>query len=192
MRDKKACNTFVLSIVAIILSVISVLFTVGYACVEFPNTNELNFDYMGIIISILSILVTVLLGWNIYTLIDLRRSKEYIDDKLSDYDHEISGGLYQAMGISKFDQGQHYDALFFFMNGIREQNDCSKQVYTDNLINYILRIKNSNAESLKGTLNEETFEKYKSIIEDCKCKNSIKREIEEYLNSIQTKSNDTK
>lgn len=40
----------------------------------YPRFSDLNFDYMGVIVAILSLLVTVLIGWNIYSLIDL---KEY-------------------------------------------------------------------------------------------------------------------
>lgn len=44
--------------------------------VSFYRTEELDMDYMGVIVGILSLLVTALLGWNIYSLIDVRKIKD--------------------------------------------------------------------------------------------------------------------
>lgn len=41
-----------------------------------PRGVSLDFDYYGIIVGVLSILVTVLIGWNIYSVVDLKRIKE--------------------------------------------------------------------------------------------------------------------
>ncbi len=41
-----------------------------------PRGVSLDFDYYGVIVGVLSILVTVLIGWNIYSVIDLKKIKE--------------------------------------------------------------------------------------------------------------------
>ena len=56
---------FILSILAIILSILAI-------CFYLPRT-ELSFDYLGFITGILGVLVTVLIGWNIYAVIDFRQ-----------------------------------------------------------------------------------------------------------------------
>lgn len=52
---------------SLILSIISL-------CNSHPCTSGL--DYIGVIVGILSLLVTILIGWNIYTVIDFNKKKE--------------------------------------------------------------------------------------------------------------------
>lgn len=175
---RKSCS-LVLSVIALLLSVVSILIVIMYTYAKFPITEPHKFDYLGIIVGIFSVLITVLIGWNIYALIDLKQSKEYIDDKINDYDHRISGGLYQSMGISKLDQQQYYDALFFFINGIKEQNMCSKPVYTENLIDMILKIRDKKCEI---SLNKESKDEYIEILEECTHRK--RKEVIKYINSL--------
>lgn len=70
-------------------------------CINFPRWEKLSFDYLGIIVGILSILVTVLLGWQIFInismeskidkkLLDVKEKLEnVIDNKVSDISIEI-------------------------------------------------------------------------------------------------------
>lgn len=73
----KAIYSYILSAIAIILSIVAI-------CVALPRTS-MSFDYLGLITGILGILVTVLVGWNIYMIIDFRQEKEklqqYFDEQ---------------------------------------------------------------------------------------------------------------
>ena len=44
-------------------------------CLALPRT-EMSIDYLGLITGILGVLVTVLIGWNIYMIIDFRQERE--------------------------------------------------------------------------------------------------------------------
>ena len=61
---------------AIALSIIALVFSVPAIFISAPRAYDLNFDYYGVIVGILSLLVTALLGLNIYALIDFNRAKE--------------------------------------------------------------------------------------------------------------------
>ena len=71
-----------LSLFAIIVSVIAL------ACV-IPNRN-LKFDYMGVIVAVLAILVTILIGWQVLQIIDLKRD-------LSDHKKDIEEDVKKKM-----------------------------------------------------------------------------------------------
>lgn len=59
-----------ISCVAITLSVIAI-------CNVYPR--QLGLDYLGMIVGVLALLTTILIGWNIYTLIDIKEiHKRYI------------------------------------------------------------------------------------------------------------------
>lgn len=53
---------------------ISLTFSIISLCNSQPRTSGL--DYIGVIVGILSLLVTILIGWNIYTVIDFNKKKE--------------------------------------------------------------------------------------------------------------------
>ena len=49
---------------------IALIFSIAALCMTHPN--QLGFDYIGAIVGILALLVTVLIGWNIYQLVDVK------------------------------------------------------------------------------------------------------------------------
>lgn len=61
---------------------IAVIGTIISISVVFRRTSELQFDYMGVIVGILSALVTVLIGWNIYRVLEDREKikKEVLEE----------------------------------------------------------------------------------------------------------------
>jgi hypothetical protein len=59
-----------ISLIAIIISIIAI-------CNAYPR--ELGIDYLGWIVGVLALLTTILIGWNIYTTIDIKEShRQYI------------------------------------------------------------------------------------------------------------------
>lgn len=71
-----------LSIVAIICSIVAI-------CISLPSTSELGIDYIGVIVGILSLLVTILIGWQIYNAITIEKKikdeTESLKKEISDY-----------------------------------------------------------------------------------------------------------
>lgn len=54
-----------LSFIAIILSIVAI-------CVSYPRSENSGLDYIGIIVGILGVLVTVLVGWQLYNALNLK------------------------------------------------------------------------------------------------------------------------
>lgn len=81
---KKWSNKFcwVLIVIGLLMNVFGFWITAKAA----PSPAELDFDYNGVIVGVLSLLVTALLGWNVYSLIDLKNNAEQnhkINDELN-------------------------------------------------------------------------------------------------------------
>lgn len=96
------------NIVILILSVISTLISIIAICRVCPNTSELGLDYQGIIVGILALLVTALIGWQIYISINVKEElkeilvfrKEIsnkINEKYSELDYQTSIELSQVI-----------------------------------------------------------------------------------------------
>ena len=83
MSNKRSNNTLVWSIVPTAICIVCTIVIIILLCIYFPRHQELDFDYIGIIIGILSVLVTVLVGWNIYTAFDLSKRTKEIEDKVN-------------------------------------------------------------------------------------------------------------
>lgn len=54
-----------LSLIAIVLSIVAI-------CVTYPRSKGSSLDYIGIIVGILGVLVTVLVGWQLYNALNLK------------------------------------------------------------------------------------------------------------------------
>lgn len=78
-----------LSIAAIICSIVAI-------CVSLPSAPELGFDYIGVIVGILSLLVTMLIGWQIYNVIA-------IDKKIRDEVNKAKGSFIKEIEAIKDD-----------------------------------------------------------------------------------------
>ena len=53
---------------------VSLIMSVAALCRSLPCV--MGVDYMGVIVGILALLVTVLIGWNIYSVVDFNKKKE--------------------------------------------------------------------------------------------------------------------
>lgn len=76
-----------LSIAAIICSVVAI-------CVSLPSAPELGIDYIGVIVGILSLLVTMLIGWQIWNVIA-------IDKKIDGKVKQTSDSLTEIINVTK-------------------------------------------------------------------------------------------
>lgn len=66
----KNISFYMISIIAIILSIIAIWIVLAG---HFPRTN-LDFDYLGLLVGILALLVTILIGWDIYKAISIEKT----------------------------------------------------------------------------------------------------------------------
>lgn len=66
--------------ITLILSAISIMVSVAALCRTYPHTSDLGMDYQGVIVGMLALLVTVLIGWQIYTAINVKEELKDIKD----------------------------------------------------------------------------------------------------------------
>lgn len=70
----------------IILGIINFALLIPLLCMHFPRIidSNLGFDYMGVIVGVLSLLVTVLVGWNIFNTLEFKKELEQIKQQLEE------------------------------------------------------------------------------------------------------------
>lgn len=70
-----------------VLLAIEILLLAISLCVLFivlPRCEHLSFDYIGVMVTTLSIIVMVLIGWNVYSIIDLKKQSDMYSLKISE------------------------------------------------------------------------------------------------------------
>lgn len=78
------------------MSTIAFIVSIGSICISVYRTNNLGFDYMGFLIGILALLVTLLLSWNIYSAID----QKSMMDKLKSIENNNRLNLHRNNAIT--------------------------------------------------------------------------------------------
>lgn len=96
-----------LSIAAIVCSVVAI-------CVSLPSSPELGMDYIGVIVGILSLLVTMLIGWQIWNVIAIDKK---IDNKIT----QVNNSLRVEIDVTKKD-------LIAYIQKENEQNNSEFDV----------------------------------------------------------------
>lgn len=114
--------------ISVILSVIAFILGIIAICVSFYRSPELSIDYQGIIVASLSMIVTVLLGWQIYQVVYVDKLiKSKMDEALLKYDKEINeliakneiDRLNDLMAIAY--SNEDYELTFYYATRIPKQ-----------------------------------------------------------------------
>lgn len=79
-----------MSISAIIIAVIALAISLPRLIwtEKFGKVN-LGFDYLGVIVALLALMVTLMVGWNIWQTMEARRAIEKFDDRTRNFDEEL-------------------------------------------------------------------------------------------------------
>ena len=98
----------------IAICTITMLLSITTLCVSLLRCEPITADWLGILVGVLSFLVTVLLGWQIYALFDIREIQKEVRKNKAEMTLEAHKRLGEA----------HYALWAFYMNSIenREQD----------------------------------------------------------------------
>lgn len=99
----------------------SALISVTSACFVFARCAPITADWMGILVGILSLLVTVLLGWNIYTAIQLN---EIMNKKIEEAQKKAERRINLSLTTSQMRSVQGYIANKDWYMTMRGYSTC--------------------------------------------------------------------
>ncbi len=159
-----------------ILSFLALVFSIIAVCRSFCRTPDLGFDYLGVIVGSLAIMVTYLVAWNIHTAIDANHKiKEMRDeiatlrstivsDKLSSerkvnklkaelYDNIVSINRH-ILGFEKTTVSTHL--LINMVSSIDYLSRSEEYAYADIQINYYYVMTKDDLALIKKDLNKES------------------------------------
>ena len=91
------------NILILIISTAALLISIAAIFISCRQISPLRFDYTEILVGALSLLVTVLVGWNIYALIDIKEMRKQIVNERTLMYYESENNLTQIyLGLSDY------------------------------------------------------------------------------------------
>lgn len=91
-----SCIVKIFNVVLFIANGILLGYNTHFLCNEYPryfDKDNLGFDYLGAIVGILALLVTLLIGWNIYQLVDVKGIRKEFEAYKEDVKSDINKHL---------------------------------------------------------------------------------------------------
>lgn len=188
-------RTFIHKFVAIINGILAfaniliLAVNIYYMCHWYPILpTELGIDSMGIIVGILSLLVTVLIGWNIYSVIDIRNTKKQYEEKLDDFTHAFNSSICEMHALALFyDLKNPKEAFECLFEALREVNKSSIKDTLEGIVTAFTRIKNDfqklKVDKTIVSFSKEEIELYCDIIKKTENKDAIS--LIDFIKSLQ-------
>lgn len=113
------------------------------------NSDHIDYTHQDVLVDILGVLVTVLMGWNIISVVDFKKRAEKVDSISEDIEHVISGIM--RLNINSFMMiGEKHVLLDNCMISLKEIKECKNDQVNRmaidevmNLINLICQEMNS-------------------------------------------------
>ena len=106
------------SVVAFILSIIALAIILPEKITGEEMT--LDFDYIGVVIGVLSFLVTVLMGYQIYTVINVKKDMEDVKQIKMDIDSTLKAKIDQLANENQEELGNATNVLIAIFSGDKE------------------------------------------------------------------------
>lgn len=104
----------IIGIFSIFINIVILVIIIIIVCTHFPRNGELGFDYMGIIVGVLSLLVTMLVGWQIFNLMDVNKKMSQLDDINNNIDIQIEKSKSEILSI--IDDKIRKERMWNFLN----------------------------------------------------------------------------
>lgn len=190
-----AKTTYRVATCLVVVSIITCVLSLVAIFLAYPTSTCrcTPIDANSVTVTILSIIVALLIGWNIWKTIDskqeLERLKEenekfkssineQITNQLNDYDKDVMGGMYQIMGTFYYDKEDYKNALMFFIHGLECQIGSKRKKFVDGLFSCLWRfvIDGNHVIGLNG--NE--IEKIKEVLSNFNGRNNIESLINHF------------
>lgn len=178
----------------IIISVLALVFSIIAICRSFYRTVDLGFDYMGVIVGVLAILVTCLVAWNIHSAIDANHKISEVrnevnmlqssinSDRLASerkinklkaelYDNVVSINRH-IIGFEKSAVSTHM--LIYMLSSIDYLSRSEEFVVAESQIDYYYVMIKNDLELIKKDIDKEAFDGLYRLLYEIPNKEKIK------------------
>ena len=176
-----------LKIIICLIFVFTTISNIVCLCRIFPTSSQPNFDYLGFIIGILSFLVTILIGWQIYQVIEIKSQIQAIRDRTNKMQEETMARAYTSiMNQTSYivegrkDNDDCYNAISNALFACKHFHLAGKKEDGDKLLSMIAKFKIENC-----TLNRDQINNLRIILGQLSCFDIDTVSVNEWLNNYE-------
>jgi len=191
---RKINGTIILSILALVISV-AVAMLLFFEVEKTPAIDTSS--YISIIVTLLGIIVTVVLGWQIYNVIDFKEKVTEIDvlkmklERSSQIQEENNNVLQeQIVACAKFYSGNYADSLVSFMSVLRvilNRTDYSFEINEAEITLETLKKILETTPPIRLYLNCEQYTVQHFLIQESNHYKNVRKEYEEFYSELMAK-----
>lgn len=185
-----ATSIYNIAVCLVVASIISGTISFIAVWMALPNSKTINYTHQDVVVDIFGVLVTVLIGWNILSVVDIKKKAEKIDAISNDLEKVISGMI--QLSIHSFTLRPDKEAIISSCFASLEkvlgcENEDVRNSGVKEIMKVLHQLKNSydagqsvyiyqghmeNYKSILWNLNDEYKEEIESMIKDAKVLNT--------------------
>ena len=152
----------------IIASIISCVISFFAICIALPGNSSKAVTQQEVIVDIFSVLVTVLMGWNIISVVDFKRNAEKLNTLSNDLDLVISSMI--DLNFSSFDlRKDKENVINSCFNMLEEIQNCESEPFKKSTEKKVVHILRENMRPITGDqkilINKDERKHYLFILE---------------------------
>ncbi len=107
--------------------------------IALPNAHNVYYTHQYVIVDILGILVTILMGWNIISVVDIKRKADQVEHISKDFEHVVVGIM--RLNMKGFIMRDDYDALIdSCFSSLEEIMNCENRDISKSTIKEIMNL----------------------------------------------------
>lgn len=157
-----------------------------------PNVKGVGYTHQDVVVDIFGVLVTVLMGWNIISVVDIKRKAEKIDCISEDLENVISGII--QLSIHSFtlrpDKDAIIDSCFITLGKVLEcDNESVRKAATKEILDVLHNVKQSYKEGENVYIYKDRKLVYQYVLS--KVDGVYKNEIEDWISFAQESIDNT-
>lgn len=135
--------------------------------IALPNTKAVDYTHQDVVVDILGVLVTVLIGWNIFSVVDIKKKAEKIDNISEDLESVISGIM--QLSIHSFtmrpDKEAVINSCFLSLRKILEcDNEKVKGTAIKEIMDVLYQVKRSYKDGQNASIYADMKSEYEFIL----------------------------
>lgn len=151
--------------------------------VALPKINEVDFTHQDVVVDILGVLVTILIGWNIFTVVDIKKKADEVDRISNDFAHVVTGIM--RLNMRGFLMRKDKDAIIHnCFASLEEILNCNNRDFGKSAVNEIMTLLHNIYQSYKGStvyIYPDMKQKYLFILSNDYIRSEYKEEIVEMI-----------
>lgn len=151
----------------VVTSIIACTISFLAVWIALPNSKSVDYTHQDVIVDILGVLVTVLIGWNILSVVDIKKKAEKIDSISEDLESVISGII--QLSIHSFTMRSDKEAIInsCFLS-LERVNNCDNEDVRKSAVREIMKVLHEVKKTYKPgdkiQIYKDQRERYQSIL----------------------------